>query len=42
MANSKAMDEDMEQYLKKYQLPNEKRYYDPAKAPENRKSGIHL
>jgi phosphoadenosine phosphosulfate reductase len=35
-------DEDMKQYLKKYQLPNEKKYYDPTKAMESRECGIHL
>lgn len=35
-------DEDLEQYLKEHQLPNEKKYYDPTKALENRECGIHL
>ncbi len=34
-------DEKLEQYLIKYNLPNEKRYYDPTKALENRECGIH-
>ncbi len=35
-------DEDLEGYLKAYQLPNEKQYYDPTKALPNRECGIHL
>lgn len=35
-------DEDLDSYLEKYQLPNEKRYYDPTKALEHRECGIHL
>lgn len=34
-------DEDLEEYLEKYRLPNEKKYYDPTKALENRECGIH-
>ncbi len=35
-------DEDLDCYLEKYQLPNEKKYYDPTKVFENRECGIHL
>ncbi|TAN11496.1 MAG: phosphoadenylylsulfate reductase [Chitinophagaceae bacterium] len=35
-------DEDLEQYLIKHQLPDEKKYYDPTKALANRECGIHL
>lgn len=35
-------DEDLEKYLIKHQLPNEKKYYDPTKALANRECGIHL
>lgn len=34
-------DEQMEQYLQKYDLPNEWDYYDPAKADEKRECGLH-
>lgn len=35
-------DEDLDQYLEKYDLPNEKKYYDPTKALAHRECGIHL
>ncbi len=34
-------DEELDEYLKKHQLPNEKKYYDPTKVLENRECGIH-
>jgi len=34
-------DEKLDDYLVAYQLPNEKRYYDPTKVLENRECGIH-
>ena len=34
-------DTDLDKYLKKYQLPNETKYYDPTKVLENRECGIH-
>lgn len=34
-------DQDLEDYLKKHQLPNEMKYYDPTKVLENRECGIH-
>lgn len=34
-------DEDMENYLKKHNLPNEWDYFDPAKADEKRECGLH-
>lgn len=34
-------DEDLDVYLNKYQLPNEKRYYDPTKVLKNRECGLH-
>lgn len=34
-------DEDLEEYLKQYGLPNEKKYYDPTKALKSRECGIH-
>lgn len=34
-------DDDLEAYLKKHKLPNEKKYYDPTKALTNRECGIH-
>jgi phosphoadenosine phosphosulfate reductase len=34
-------DADIEQYLEKYNLPNEWDYFDPAKADENRECGLH-
>jgi phosphoadenosine phosphosulfate reductase len=34
-------DADMEAYLKKYNLPNEWDYFDPAKADEKRECGLH-
>lgn len=34
-------DEDLEEYLKKYELPNEWKYYDPTKVYGNRECGIH-
>lgn len=35
-------DADLDMYLKKYDLPNENKYYDPTKALANRECGIHL
>lgn len=35
-------DEDLEAYLKKFNLPNEKKYFDPTKALDNRECGIHI
>ena len=35
-------DEDMEAYLAKHDLPDEKNYYDPTKVLENRECGLHL
>lgn len=34
-------DEELDFYLEKHQLPNEKTYYDPTKVLENRECGIH-
>lgn len=34
-------DDDLDSYLEKYQLPNEKKYFDPTKVLENRECGIH-
>lgn len=34
-------DEDLDLYLEKHNLPNEKNYYDPTKVLENRECGIH-
>lgn len=34
-------DSDLDEYLKKHNLPNEHKYYDPTKALENRECGIH-
>ncbi|HLV42104.1 MAG TPA: phosphoadenosine phosphosulfate reductase family protein [Brumimicrobium sp.] len=34
-------DEELDEYLEKHQLPNEKKYYDPTKVLENRECGIH-
>lgn len=34
-------DLDLDLYLKKHDLPNEKQYYDPTKALANRECGIH-
>lgn len=34
-------DADMEAYLKKFNLPNEWDYFDPAKADEKRECGLH-
>ena len=34
-------DEELDLYLEKHQLPNEKNYYDPTKVLENRECGIH-
>lgn len=34
-------DEEMEDYLKEYNLPNEWDYFDPAKADEKRECGLH-
>ena len=34
-------DEELDEYLKEHQLPNEKTYYDPTKVLENRECGIH-
>jgi phosphoadenosine phosphosulfate reductase len=33
--------DDLEAYLKKYRLPNEWDYFDPAKADEKRECGLH-
>jgi len=33
---------DMELYLRKYGLPNEKKYYDPTKVLAKRECGLHL
>jgi phosphoadenosine phosphosulfate reductase len=35
-------DAEMESYLKKYDLPNEWDYFDPAKADEKRECGLHV
>lgn len=37
----KYSDEELDDYLKKHQLPNENNYYDPTKVLENRECGIH-
>ena len=34
-------DKDMESYLKENKLPNERDYFDPAKADEKRECGLH-
>ena len=34
-------DSDLDAYLEKFNLPNEKDYYDPTKVLENRECGIH-
>ena len=34
-------DEQLDAYLKEYNLPNEFKYFDPTKALENRECGIH-
>ena len=34
-------DDDLKEYLKIHQLPNETRYYDPTKQISNRECGIH-
>jgi len=34
-------DEEMETYLQQNDLPNERDYYDPAKADEKRECGLH-
>ena len=34
-------DEDLDEYLKTHNLPNEKKYYDPTKALSNRECGLH-
>lgn len=34
-------DADLDIYLEKFQLPNEKRYYDPTKVLKNRECGLH-
>lgn len=34
-------DEDLDAYLEKHDLPNEKNYFDPTKALANRECGIH-
>ena len=34
-------DEELDQYLQQYDLPNEFNYYDPTKALANRECGIH-
>lgn len=34
-------DSDLDAYLEKFDLPNEKDYYDPTKVLENRECGIH-
>jgi phosphoadenosine phosphosulfate reductase len=33
---------EMEQYLKRFDLPNEKKYFDPTKVMSHRECGIHL
>jgi len=35
-------EKDIELYLEKFALPNEKRYYDPTKVLTNRECGLHL
>lgn len=35
-------DEELDTYLEAYDLPNEKKYYDPTKVLSNRECGIHL
>jgi phosphoadenosine phosphosulfate reductase len=35
-------DEDMENYLKQHNLPNEWDYFDPAKADDKRECGLHV
>lgn len=34
-------DENLDDYLNKYRLPNEKRYYDPTKVLKDRECGLH-
>ena len=34
-------DEDLEAYIKKHDLPNEHKYYDPTKVLEKRECGLH-
>lgn len=34
-------DEDLDAYLEEYNLPNEKKYFDPTKVLESRECGIH-
>lgn len=34
-------DQELDQYLKKHQLPNEFKYFDPTKVLDNRECGIH-
>lgn len=34
-------DEELDVYLEKHEIPNEKNYYDPTKVLENRECGIH-
>jgi len=35
-------DEELDIYLKRYNLPNEFKYFDPTKVLENRECGIHI
>ena len=35
-------DEQLDAYLKKHNLPNEFKYYDPTKVLENRECGLHI
>lgn len=35
-------DEELDAYLKKYELENEFRYFDPTKVLENRECGLHI
>lgn len=35
-------DEDLDQYLKEHNLPNEFKYFDPTKVESNRECGLHI
>ena len=35
-------DEDLDQYLAKFDLPNEFKYFDPTKVESNRECGLHI
>lgn len=35
-------DEELDQYLKEYKLPNEHIYFDPTKVTSNRECGLHI